>query len=172
LTACPLCKGPEGVEVWAASYDRSDSRVKCVRCGTFDVDGMAWRLYENHHAPGWEQNRHLLSGRARNATLEGRVEAFHLDDFGDAEHGKLREPDVDEKMRLILAWFQGRSTRFGEILRQVSETDYPVAYCSDPKEWMALIYAMVEEKWLSTDHTGYGVRLAGRKKLQADKAVA
>ena len=84
-----------------------------------------------------QKNRYLLSGRARNATLENRVEEFHLDDFGAAERGELREPDLDEKMGRILAWFQQRSNGFGEILLQVSEIDYPVGYCRDPREWMA-----------------------------------
>jgi diguanylate cyclase (GGDEF)-like protein len=171
LTLCPLCKGPDDIEVRTAA-GTDVNRVTCRRCGTFEIDGDAWALFPPEVVrPGLDRHRYLLSGRARNATLGGRVEGFHLNDFGAAADGNLREPDLNEKMRLILAWFQRRSTRFGEILLQVSEIDYPVGYCRDPHEWMALIHAMVDEKWLATDHTGFGVTLAGRGKLRERPAV-
>jgi diguanylate cyclase (GGDEF)-like protein len=70
---CALC-GESGVRAHdSPDRDAHRYRVTCDRCGTFDVDDMAWSLYENQHTPGWTQNRYLLSGRARNATIEGRT---------------------------------------------------------------------------------------------------
>jgi hypothetical protein len=146
LTACPLCKGPEDVEA-QSSYDRDVSRVKCVRCGTFEVAGIACALYENQHTAGWEQNRHLLSGRARNATIEGRVEHFELEDFGAAEHGELTEKSTEEQILLMLRWFD-KSAKRGQWLTPEQSRDYPVAYCRDGSEWSALLWDVVKEKWL------------------------
>ncbi|HVR01670.1 MAG TPA: hypothetical protein VMT47_06040, partial [Polyangia bacterium] len=72
--------------------------------------------YRNHQSPGLDANRFLLSARARKATLEGRIERFEIKDFVAAERNEIPEPSLDDKIRLMLAWFQRRSTRFGEWL--------------------------------------------------------
>lgn len=111
--------------------------------------------YQNHVQDGWPGNGYLLSGRARNASEEGHAERFHMKDFSDAEHGRLREPDVYGKIRLMLRWFEGKSTRIGDWIAPVQSTDYPIAYCRDEHEWNHLLNDVATPKgWLKPDHTG------------------
>ena len=136
-TVCPLCR-LGGVEARSLINEHVD-RITCRRCGTFEIDGMAWEAYKNHPSPGLDQNRYLLSGHARTSTLEGKIARFMIGDIGNAERGQLPKKDLREKIRLMLKWFERTSTKFGEWLTPVSSLDYPAAYCVDEAEWTALI---------------------------------
>ena len=85
---------------------------------------------------GWTATD-TCSGRARNATLEGRVESFDRDDLGAAERGELQEPDVDENMT---SYSPGSKEGRRDLAKWCcgSLEGLPVAYCRDPQEWMAL----------------------------------
>ena len=147
-------------------FDENVSRVTCPRCGTFEITGKAWSAFDRYLSPELEENRYLLSGRARAATLNGEVVRLDMEDLGQAERGEMTEPGVDEKVRLMLRWFERNSKRFGQPLTPVSATDYPAAYCRDEHEWTALIHALVEKKLLHHDGgLQYSIALSGREKL-------
>jgi diguanylate cyclase (GGDEF)-like protein len=146
----------------------------CPRCGFFGIDGDAATLYENHDSYGWKKNRYLLSARARVANeLDNKVVQFHLADLGAAERGEISESDVYEKLRLMLRWFERKTTRAGEWITPVSSADYPAAYCRDEQEWTHLISEALEQGWLKHDVPGqrFQLSLAGRDWLREQPAV-
>jgi hypothetical protein len=158
LSPCPLCREPpNAVDV----HPGLDVRIySCRRCGNFEADGNAVSAFRNHTRDGWPGNSYLLSGRARNASEEGRVERFHMKDFGAAERGEIPVPDLDGKLRLMLRWFERKSTQAGAWLTPDQSTDYPVAYCKDQHEWHHLQNDVAVPKgWLKHDHTGQQLQL-------------
>jgi diguanylate cyclase (GGDEF)-like protein len=142
----------------------------CPRCGRFEADSAAVHAYRNRASQGWEENRYLLSGRARNATEEGRKERFHMKDFSAVEHSESPEPDVYEKIRRMLRWFERKSTRNGDWIKPVSAIDYPVACCRDEHEWTYLLVEVATRKgWLKRDDVTaqrFLLTIDGRDKLQ------
>lgn len=162
-TVCPLCRFV-GVEATSLINEDVD-RVICRRCGTFEIDGMAWAAYKDHPSRTLDQNRYLLSGQARTSTLGGKVARFMIGDIGNAEHGRLAKKDLSEKIRLMLQWFERTSTKFGEWLSPVSSLDYPAAYCVDEGEWTALIHSLTHEGLLESHGQQFRITLAGRRKL-------
>ena len=153
MSACPLCREPlTSIDI----HPGADVHIyTCRRCGKFEADGNAVSAFRNHVEDGWPGNSYLLRGRARNASEEGRVERFHMKDFGAAQRGEIPEPDVYEKLRLMLRFFERRSTRVGQWITPVSSTDYPAAYCRDEHEWTHLLTEVAVPKgWLKHDHTG------------------
>jgi hypothetical protein len=149
------------------------SRVECPRCGTFEIAGDAWAAFENHLSANLGRNRYLLSGRARVATLNGEVVRFEMKDFVAAERGEIAEPILEEKTLLMLKWFQRRSRRFGQSLKAVASTDYPVAYCKDEDEWTALIEDLVGEKLLNYDaKEHFSITRSGINRLAQRAVVA
>jgi len=90
--------------------------LTCVRCGRFEVNGFALAHYENRSSYGLNRNRYLLSGRARNATLDGRNLRSNDEDFDAAEQGKIPEKTVEEKIHLMLGWVVRSSTKVGQQL--------------------------------------------------------
>ena len=173
LSPCPLCKQPlTSVD----THPGADVDIYlCLRCGKFEADGNAVRAFRNHVRDGWPRNSYLLSGRARNASEQGRVERFHMKDFGAAERGEIPEPDVYGKIRLMLRFFELRSTRIGDWITPVSSTDYPVAFCRDEHEWTHLLNELATPKgWLKHDHTGqrFHLTLDGREWLHQSAPVS
>jgi hypothetical protein len=168
LTTCPLCRETADLNVRSHPTEHV-SKLSCPRCGTFEIDGSAWAAYQNHHSRGFNKYRYLLSGRARNATLEGRLLRFEMDDFAAAEDGKLTEPDVYEKIRYMLSWFERLSPGAGDWIVPVSSIDYPAAYCRDQHEWTQLLFDVEKRHWLAHDGTGQRFRLTldGRDWLRA-----
>ncbi|MES1164293.1 MAG: hypothetical protein ABUR63_00935 [Verrucomicrobiota bacterium] len=150
-------------------YEGDASRVTCRRCGTFEITSTAWALYAPEESkPALDRNRYLLSGRARRATVEKRIERFDEKDLGRVERGEVPVPPVDEKIRLMLDWFERSSEAFGDWIAPVSSTDYPVAYCVDEHEWTRLLLAAGKRGWLEADGTGqrFHLTLDGRDWLR------
>jgi hypothetical protein len=152
-------------------FDEDVSRVTCPRCGRFEIAGDAWNLYEQYPSATVAKNRYLLSGRARNASLDGRVDRFVLQDFSDAEHDRIPTKTTEEKIVLMLGWFQRNSTKFGDWLTPVSSTDYPIAYCTDEHEWTSLIWALVQEGSLCTQGQQFAITLSGTRKLDEGRPM-
>ena len=126
---------------------------------------MAWALFPPEVSkPQLDSNRYILSGRARNASLEGRVERFHAEDFGAAERGDLPEKGWEEQILLMLRWFE-KSARRGQWITPESTRDYPVAFCHDGSEWATLLWDVVKEKWLDNEGLQFRINLAGRRRL-------
>jgi len=149
------------------------ARVKCPRCGTFEITGMAWNVFENHLSRDLDGNRYLLSARTRLATLDGQVIRLDLRDFGQAERREIPEPSIDEKVLLVLRWFEIKSSgNHGRWVTTESSIDYPAAYCHDGSEWEALVGDAVKEKWLDNEGLNFRINLAGRRRLAETRAVA
>jgi hypothetical protein len=66
--------------------------MTCPRCGTFEITARAMSAFRKYESEELDRNRYLLSGRARAATLEDRVERFDSKDFAAAEGGRSKSP--------------------------------------------------------------------------------
>ena len=128
---------------------------------------MAFALYPPETGrSALDKKRHLLSGRARNATIEGRVERFALDDFGAAERGELPEKTSDEKVYFLLRWLETESTHRTWVTPDQSK-DYPVAYCKNGSDWATLLWDVHAEHWIQNEGgLQFRINLAGRRQLQ------
>ena len=165
MTACPVCKEMAALDVSTLPTEMV-KRVTCPRCGTFEITQKAWSAFKDHLSTTLEKNRYLLSGRTRVATLHDQVVRLDVEDFGRAERDEIPHPEHDEKIRLMLDFFERRSTSFGQWLTTVSENDYPAAFCRDRIEWTNLIWAVVKKDWLEHESLQFRITLAGKDKLR------
>ena len=133
---CRLCGQPV-----TAIRDRSNddvSTVTCRTCGTYDIEGITWALFEKMETR--PSDRHLLSAATRTAPVRGvgRV-LINNASFTELEEGRVAEKTLTEKQNALLDWmaFQSRKnskSQYGAKVKVDQTFDYPVAYCHDLRD--------------------------------------
>ncbi|MFA6475664.1 MAG: hypothetical protein WCV88_05740 [Patescibacteria group bacterium] len=157
LTKCPLCG-------YAAIKQRHNPTldiysVECPRCGEYDIH--SYTVSDQDIVAIVEKNKHILSGIARELYEAKEQSPSYTNDTIDSyikNHYLVpSENDIDQKLKKILNYIANQTKYFGELIQINLDHDYPIAYATNSREFIALLNLLIASGYIENTSRPTGV---------------
>jgi hypothetical protein len=163
---CPLCKDANAT-VSQVSLIPGKSRIRCRRCGDYEIVGEAVIAIEQRN------DAHLLSGLTREMTDRQAIQQSsqkeqrqplqivtgldpkELDAIVAQAPGDL---DIATKVRKLLAAISRRSRHPGDMVQIAGDTDFPLAFARNSEELHYIIGYAIDMDWITDDARTFRTR--------------